>query len=936
MLKSASLVARHRVSLLAKKSARALSSTSSDKEMILRQNVTELGKILGYSIKGHDPAVFSSVEKLRALGKEWRKKEGNISALEDMVTEVKSYDNKKLLDVSRSFANFLALANSAENHHRIRRLKSTLLEADSPLGLWPKKDSCGGAIQDLVDNNVAPNEIIKALCSQKVEIVLTAHPTEVNRRTMLKFHGNIKDLLEKSDQANLSKYEKKRIQQELAAQVASIWDSDDLRRNKPSPVDEAKVGLAIVENVMWHAVPNFLRKLDDLLEVQLGSSLPLDQAPIKMASWMGGDRDGNPNVTPAITLEVSMLSRWSAANLFLGDIEKLRSDMSLRSCSDELKEFTNHAREPYREVLKQLEARLSATLQWTLFELGLGPALGKKSPSPIQHSEDLMAPLLLIHRSLTESGFKEIANGPLIDTIRRLAVFGMALMPLDLRQESTRHTEALDAITQYLGIGSYASMSEDDRRAWLQAELSSKRPLLPHNADLAALGFSPTVVDTLETFKLAARLEQGSLGAYVISQCQQASDILAVMLLQQDAGVLPALRVAPLFETLDDLQRSAATVDSLFSMPHYLERINYKQEIMVGYSDSAKDAGRLAASWEQYNAQVAMIDVANKYATPEGKEVEVTFFHGKGGTVGRGGNPAVFEAIKAHPPGTINGRFRVTEQGEMITQNFGQQAMAERTLDLFTAGVLSEKFQKPTIVKKEWSECMERLAHVSCEAYRGVVRGEPRFVPYFRSATPELELGNLNVGSRPAKRNPKGGVESLRAIPWVFAWTQTRLNLPTWLGVGEALSQEYETNAVVLQDMYTNWPWFHTLIDLLEMILVKSDVHIAENYDKQLVTDPESKALGKELRQRFFIAEQAVLAVSGNASLQANNHLLLRSLAVRNPYVDPLNVIQAETLRRLRQVESGEIKLSESEAATLQDALLITINGVANGMRNSG
>ena len=341
----------------------------------------------------------------------------------------------------------------------------------------------------------------------------------------------------------------------------------------------------------------------------------------------------------------------------------------------------------------------------------------------------------------------------------------------------------------------------------------------------------------------------------------------------------------------------------------------------------------MAASWAQHNAQEAMVNVAARYG------VQITFFHGKGGTVGRGGNPALFKAILAHPPNTINGRFRVTEQGEMITQNFGQASMAERTLDLFTAGVLTEKFVSRPVVKDEWRAMMERLSSVSCDAYRSVVRGEPRFVPYFRSATPEMELAGLNVGSRPSKRNPKGGVESLRAIPWVFAWTQTRLNLPTWLGVGECLSEELAVNKPVLIDMYRNWPWFQTLIDLLEMILVKSEAKIAENYDIQLVRDAESVALGQELREKMKMTSSAVLEVSANTQLQANNPLLLRSLSVRNPYIDPLNVIQAELLRRARVASDGsvgDVGMSVEDKDALQDALMVTIKGIANGMRNSG
>lgn len=866
-----------------------------------------------------------------------------------MVASVKTYDAYKLFNISRAFSNFLALANSAENHHRIRRLREHLNSSKSEYGLWPKADSCAGSIQNLLKDGVKPDSIIRALSSQKVEIVLTAHPTEVNRRTMLRKHRRVKEILEQQDRHDLSLFERKQLQQQLEGEILSIWESDNLRRAKPTPIDEARSGLAIVENVLWEAVPSFLRKLEDVAQHELQRRLPLDCAPIRIGSWMGGDRDGNPNVTPEVTLEVSLLSRWVATSLYLNDIKDLRASLSIRPCSEELRNASNNAREPYREVLKQLEKRLQATQQWTEHLLTTksmsysndlkyphgdslkspnDAASPKETVALIMSRDDLMKPMQMIYRSLRESGLSAIADGRVLDTIRRIAVFGATLMPLDIRQESTRHTEALDAITKYLGQGSYAQWDEKTRRNWLLHELASKRPLLPRGVSYEELGFSSTVMDTLRTFDLIADVHEESLSAYVISQCQQASDVLAVLLLQQEAGVKSPLRVVPLFETLDDLERAADTVEALFAMSLYRGRIHNKQEIMVGYSDSAKDAGRLAASWQLYQSQIAVMEVAEKY------QIELTFFHGKGGTVGRGGNPALFQAILAHPPNTIHGRFRVTEQGEMITQNFGQIPVAERTMDLFTAGVLAERFIPRPSVKPEWQDMMARLSSVSCDVYRHVVREEPRFVPYFRTATPEMELSGLNVGSRPAKRNPKGGVESLRAIPWNFAWTQTRLNLPTWLGVGDAFERELRENPEILREMVTEWPWFRTLVDLLEMILVKSDIKIAENYDRQLVCDEASIQLGEELRRKMQDTVGAVLKVSGNQRLQQENHVLLRSLTVRNPYIDPLNVIQAELLRRLRQ--EGSQAVSSEEKQKLQDALLITINGIANGMRNSG
>eukprot|EP00606_Chrysophyceae_sp_TOSAG23-5_P000038 GSChrysophyteH2.ASY1.ANO1.572.1 assembled CDS len=802
----------------------------------LRSDIRLLGNVLGDIIRNNDPEVFAAVERLRQLGRNWRDSadgHGDPKAFNALVEEVERIDAPKLMAVSRAFTHFLALSNSAENHHR------RLLE----------------------EKRKSIDEVFHALSTQQVEIVLTAHPTEVNRRTMLQKHTHVKEILSQLDRSDQT------------AEIASIWETDELRRSKPSPVEEATGGRHVVSDVLWQAVPQFLRKLDDVCQQELGKKLPLDVTPVKLASWMGGDRDGNPNVTPEITREVAANSREISAKLLLKDVKKLIEELSLQKGSEELVQATGNAREPYRHVLRALRDSLISTKKW---------------------AKHVMEPLLMLHRSLVSIGRPEIADGALTDTIRRLAAFGLGMMPLDIRQESTRHSEALDAITNYLDLE----------------------------------GFSPTVVDTLETFELIADLTSGSLGAYVISQCQQASDVLAVRLLQQDAGVsnVKMMRVVPLFETLDDLHRSADTVKALFSMPVYKSCIDGRQEIMVGYSDSAKDAGRLAASWAQYRCQVDMAKIAKEH------EVEMTFFHGKGGTVGRGGNPQTYQAILAHPPNTINGRFRVTEQGEMITQNLGAEAAAERTLDLMSAGVLSERFEERPEPLPEWAATMERLSEISCAAYRKVVRDDSRFVPYFRAATPELELSGLNVGSRPAKRNPKGGVESLRAIPWVFAWTQTRLNLPAWLGVGDAISSE-EANGHLktLQEMYSKWPWFHTVIDLLEMILAKSESRIAMNYDKQLVTDKESLVLGEELRKSMDVSVQAVLSVSGNPELQSENLVLRRSMAVRNPYIDPLNVIQAELLKRSRAGGA-----TEAEDRLLRDALLITINGVAAGMRNSG
>jgi phosphoenolpyruvate carboxylase len=541
-------------------------------------------------------------------------------------------------------------------------------------------------------------------------------------------------------------------------------------------------------------------------------------------------------------------------------------------------------------------------------------------------SDQLMSDLMLIHRSLCDTGNSIEADGFLTDVIRNVSAFGLTMVKLDIRQESDRHEEAMDSIARFLGLGSYSQWDEETKLNWLQQQLSSPRPLIrPGVWKEYPDFFSPTAIDTLETFQMIAEQHEGSLGAYVISQCTSASDILSVLVLQKDAGVKKPLRVAPLFETLGDLNGAPATMTKLFSLPGYMGAINGKQEVMIGYSDSAKDAGRLAASWAQYETQEALAKIARDAG------VEMTFFHGKGGTVGRGGNPQTFLAILAHAPETINGRFRVTEQGEMINQNFGYQDRAQRTMDIYTAAVLAEKMTDHVRPSEEWRRLMKRLSDVSCEAYRRIVRHDERFVPYFRAATPEQEFANLNIGSRPAKRNPTGGVESLRAIPWNFSWTQTRLNLPSWLGVGESINAILSSaEGDKLREMYKEWPSFRTMIDMVEMVLAKSEPAIAKHYDDMLVEDPKAIELGQEIRKLHLQTEDAVLDLTGHEILSENNHILRRLLQVRNPYVDVLNCLQAETLKRVRKLESGD------DDQVLKDCMLTTITGVANGMGNTG
>jgi phosphoenolpyruvate carboxylase len=509
-----------------------------------------------------------------------------------------------------------------------------------------------------------------------------------------------------------------------------------------------------------------------------------------------------------------------------------------------------------------------------------------------------------------------IANGPLLDSLRRAATFGLFLLRLDVRQDASRHTAALSEITHYLGLGRYAEWDEDARIAFLLRELENRRPLLPAYCEPSA-----DTAEVLATCREIAAAPAASLGSYVISMAAGASDVLAVQLLLKECGVRRPMRVVPLFETLADLDNAGPAIDRLLSLPGYRARLLGPQEVMIGYSDSAKDAGTTAAAWAQYRAQETLVRICQE------QQVELLLFHGRGGTVGRGGGPA-HAAILSQPPGSVAGRFRTTEQGEMIRFKFGLPDIAEQNLNLYLAAVLEATLQPPPSPEPAWRELMDKLSADGLTAYRAVVREHPQFVDYFRQATPEQELGRLPLGSRPAKRRA-GGVESLRAIPWIFAWTQTRLMLPAWLGWEQALNRALERGeGEQLAQMREHWPFFRTRIDMLEMVLAKADIAIARLYDERLV-EPHLRPLGEQLRDLLSQACNAVLGLTGQSQLLAHSPETLEAITVRNTYLDPLHLLQVELLARSRQRENPI-------DSPLEQALLVSVAGIAAGLRNTG
>jgi phosphoenolpyruvate carboxylase len=726
-------------------------------------------------------------------------------------------------------------------------------------------------------------------------------------------HNRIARTLAARDRIDLTLLEREELVGALRREVEGAWATSEVRDHRPSPLDEVRSGLIVFEQSLWDAVPRFARAVDRALYASTGRGLPVDATPLRFGSWIGGDRDGNPYVTPDVTRRAGWLSRWAAADLYLDEIDALRDELSLDHASPELVDRVGDGHEPYRQLLRGVRTRMRATRDW--IERVLQAEEDGPLPSEIYlDAGDLMADLLLCQRSLEETGHSVIAGGRLTDLLRRVSVFGVTLARLDIRQDASKHAEALSAITSALGLGVYNEWDEGTRLAFLQRELVSRRPLIP--LDLQA---TPTVRDVLDTFAMIARTPPGSHNAYVITMTHAASDVLAVELLQKAAQVAAPLRTVPLFETARDLQAAPAIVETLLGLPWYRSRIRGRQEVMLGYSDSAKDVGRLTAGWELYKAQEAVVDVCARHG------VRVTLFHGRGGSVGRGGGPTHL-ALQSQPPGSVDGTLRVTEQGEMLQALFGFADIAVRTMEVYATGTLEAWLVPVGAPKQEWRDCMERLATDAMTAYRQVVDADAQFVEYLHSATPESDIDELNLGSRPARRGSAGGVRGLRAIPWQFAWTQTRLMLGAWLGVEEALDRAAARGeGDLVKTMYREWPHFQSAIGLIEMVLAKADGRIAGEYDRQLVP-VHLRTIGSELRARLERAIRGVLAVSGHADLLESTPVIRRSIDVRNPYVDPLNLVQIELLRRLRR---------QADVPTRR-ALMVTVNGIAAGMRNTG
>ena len=979
---------------------------TTDKDAPLRNDIRQLGMLLGDTLKRFGGArLFETEEAVRALCKDLRAAHDTAQAakLEKQLKRMlHGLSLSDAIGVIRAFSVYFQLVNLAEQHHRIRRKR--FYERHTPNE--PQRGSLADTLRTLARQKVKPATLQTLLNQLEIVPVMTAHPTEAARRTLLEKHRRIADCLAALDETNLSERQRDELNVQLAAEVEAIWQTDEVRHTQPTVLDEVNNALYYFETTLFEAVPDLLEELERQLAAHFPAVTLREAAvPLRFGTWVGGDRDGNPNVKPETTWETLRLQQRTVLRRYRDSVADLsrRASESMRFCdaTTELKESIQldaaampelaervrrrNPEEPYRQKFSFIYTRLENTLRRnerlekalhvttpTDALISIRPGLpiitqlmdaAPDSRAIYQSGQKLYDDLLVVRDSL-RSGKAVYAARQIERLMRQVATFGLHLAQLDLRQHSERHTAALNEITARLGTKkSYAQMNEAERTAWLTSELQTPRPLVSSDDQ-----YSAETNETLNVFRVMRRaldeISPRCLRTYIVSMTRDVSDLLGVLVLAKQAGLIETerqrdreterqrdhaqtnfsvspslllsfspssrLSVAPLFETIEDLRHAPDVMERLFTNPVYRELLAAQgnlQEVMIGYSDSSKDGGILTSSWELYKAQERLSEVAQRHG------ITLRLFHGRGGTVGRGGGPS-HEAILAQPPNTIAGRIKITEQGEVISSKYGLADIALRSLELKTSAVIAASLpQAAQTVPPRWRAVMEELSVTAFAEYRKVVRNTPGFYDYFTQATPVEELQHLRIGSRPAKRKAGSqSIDDLRAIPWVFGWTQSRHLLPGWLAVGTALDrfirQNKQEHLALLREMYEQWPFFRSTLSNIEMTLAKSDFQIARQYAERAANQQQAQRIFALLETEHAKAARVVLQITGEAQLLDRTPVLQRSIAVRNPYVDPMSYLQVELLARKRKLKTAD--------EPLLYAILLTINGIAAGMRNTG
>lgn len=853
----------------------------------LSGNIHLLGRILGETISHFEgEKLFVTIEKLRRLAQKTRL--GNKAAQREMEKELKSLSHAQKYKVAKAFTEFLRLANLCEQAHRIRRR-----EHYQRSGELAQRASPRDTFSRLLRGGVKPAAIRRALEDVRIKLVLTAHPTEAMKPQSIRAYRDLSGLLLNLDSHEHTPHDRRMFHREIRSIVTQLWLSGVVRDRKPTPMDEARYGLELTESILWEAVPQFYHQVSAAYREAIGDMSRVSPRPIRFASWMGGDRDGHPGVTAATTRKVLQESSRVAIGKYLAALKELR----------DIFVFDSDARG--KKLGEGCTKRLDAmTAKLALFRHDLFH--GKPSFS----SDEFMAMLEDLRKFLKANRAEELAFNPLSELVWRVRTFGLCLLKLDIRQDAGVHETVIAEF-----IKGYAAMDEDERaQALVKAIKKAGKPKPPKK-------LSATAQEALDTLRVYDEFPDEFLGPYIISMAMNPSDLLAVLFLLKAAGVKQRVSICPLFETPEALANAGDVMRKLYKTPVYKRKIGKRQEIMLGYSDSSKRSGYLNSAWGIYRLQYELTAIGRKSG------VRTTFFHGRGGTIARGGGP-IEPALLALPRPHLSRRIRLTEQGEAIYSKFGLPEVAQRTMELYLSGFLRALLSEPQEKVAAWTKTMERLAGNSADVFRDAVYENPDFIAHYHQITPTEELGLLKIGSRPGRRKKSGGLDSLRAIPWVFGWTQSRTLLPGWLGIGEAIETEIKNgNLKTLQDMYEGWPFFRSVLDLVEMVVAKADPQVTEYYSTMLV-DPSLHHLTRDYLKRLDKTKKMLVKVMKRKKILEKQPVLARSIRIRSPYVDVLNILQAHLLKEYRGMKNPPADLART--------LALTIGGISAGMRNTG
>jgi phosphoenolpyruvate carboxylase len=911
----------------------------------LSAEIRKLGRILGEIIvKLEGKPILDLEEKLRLLAKSSRS--GDTKAEAELLAAVEKLTVSEAARMAMAFTVYFELVNLAEETHRVRLLRQRRRAQYAVPGTPPMRESIGAALHELKARNVPAETVQMLLDKLSIELVFTAHPTESKRRTMLNKLQRLSQRLHNPDAFVDDEVTGIANPRALEREITALWLTDRSRTARPQVTDEVRTGLWYFDTTLWQTVP----LLQDELERALADTYPMVKAPtrwITFGTWMGGDRDGNPFVTPAVTAETLMLHRRLALDKLQISLRELSRQLSVSSRLDgispklahrlqvegqpDLHVRALHERypyEPYRLALagmrsKLIEAEKVENPQWLL-----QPGTGEGSPSTLK-TGDIAELLDLISESLSTNRAALLAEGELHRLRQQVTLFGLSVARLDVRQHSMRHETAMSEILKAVGVSpDYSALSEEEKLELMRKVLAAPAPKLPDN-------FTPETSDVIGSIRVLKRAIElfgtEAVGVYVISMTHDLSDIIEVMVFQHLVGV--SLDIAPLFETLGDLEAAPGILNQMFDYEPYwkhLESRHKHQQIMLGYSDSNKDCGYLTANWALFQAQETISDVCKK------RGLGLTLFHGRGGSIARGGGPAA-KAILAQPCGCYDAKIRVTEQGEVLSTRYHDPDLAFRIIEQMAYGVLlgAEAAQKEAEVPETWRTAMTEMSKLAYNAYEALVHKDPEFIEFWKIATPIEEIGGLKLGSRPTFRRATKSVEDLRAIPWVFSWMQSRFVFPGWYGLGSALEQfaaKGPEQAELLRVMYKEWMFFKATIDNAQLTLLKADMQIAFHYALLVPDEAIRTRIFDIIAEEFSRTEHAILAITGQKALLEREPVLAKSVQLRNPYIDPLNYIQVEMIRRLRGLEDK----TSAEADDLRAVIELTINGVSGGLKNTG